>query len=850
MSKMFLKAGFGLLVVASLTGPLAARAADKTLPGHVPAVVSRLSPVGPLAAETNLYLTLGLPLRNQEALTKLLQQIYDPASPNYRHYLTPDEFAAQFGPTTNDYQAVLDFAAAKGLTVVHTHGNRMLVDVLGKVPNVEQAFHVKMQKYQHPTEARQFYAPSAEPTVDASLPIQSVQGINNFVLPHSTLHAKPISSATSALGSGPGGTYLGRDFRNAYVPGGAMNGAGQTVGLLQFDGYFASDIQSYEAIAGLTNVPVQNVLLDGFNGVPGPNNVEVCLDIEMSIAMAPALAQVVVFEAGPYGNPDDILNSMAASNQIKQFSASWGYQLDATTPQIYEEFLLQGQTYLNASGDGDAWLGPIALNGTIIGSVESPFVTVVGGTTLNMSGRGSTYVSERAWNWGFSGDYNWNVDGYSGTSGGISTDVSIPNYQQNISMVTNGGSSTYRNVPDVALTADNVFIVANGGEELSVGGTSAASPLWAGFTALINQQAAANNLASIGFLNPILYALAQTTNYAACFHDIVAGNNTWDQSPNNYFAVPGYDLCTGLGTPNGTNLIAALTTSSTFFLSSPVGGLIPAPQQPWGNGLTNMFGSNPNGLWLLYYRDQSASYAGTNYNGWAVNLTTANPVGQSADNDISDNTFINSVNFGSATNVTALPGSLWHTTVAVTNWGPSLSSNVVVLDNLPTTVPGVTLLSSSVTIGTLASFGDNLVWYVSTNNVTTNYSGGLAANVLAVGNGGTLTLTFSNSFAGTYTNTATVSALTADPNPADESVTVIATVAAVPPILVPNLFAHGGKGFQLSVTNNSGSEVVIQASTNLVTWLPIYSNAAAFFTFTNFDSTNYPWRFYRAVAEQ
>jgi hypothetical protein len=531
------------------------QAAQKVLTGHVPAAVARLNlqPLGNLSGSTNLHLAIGLPLRNSAALTSLLQQIYDPASPNYRHYLTPEQFTEMFGPSQDDYQKVINFAETNGLMVTGKHSGRMVLDVSGAVSDIGKAFHVTMRVYQHPTENRIFYAPDVEPSFDASLPMLHVQGLNNYILPHPMLHKVPASGAGPAAGSGPDGGYMGQDFRNAYLPGSTLNGSGQIVGLLQFDGYNPSDITTYEGLAGLPNIPLQNVLLDGFNGSPGANNDEVCLDIETSISMAPALAGVVVFEAGPYGNPDDILSSMVSNNQIKQFSASWGYDTDSTTEQLYQQLAMQGQTFLNASGDGDAWVGPIPF-----GSCEDSNITIVGGTTLTMSGKGTAYVSEKAWNWGNVGGYNWNPDGYVGTSGGISTDVSIPGWQQGVIMANSHGSTTMRNVPDVALTADNIFVVSSGGSEGSFGGTSCASPLWAGFMALVNQQAAANGNPSVGFLAPTVYAIAKTASYTNFFHDITAGDNTWDQSPSNFFAVPGYDLCTGLGTPNGVNLISAL----------------------------------------------------------------------------------------------------------------------------------------------------------------------------------------------------------------------------------------------------------------------------------------------------
>jgi Pro-kumamolisin, activation domain/Divergent InlB B-repeat domain len=572
---------------------------QKILSGHVPVAIARLNlqPLGSLSGSTNLHLAIGLPLHNQDELANLLQQIYDPTSPNYHHFLTPAEFTAQFGPTEGDYQNVINFAQTNGLTVTRIYDNRMVIDVDGKVSDVERSFHVTLRMYHHPTEARDFFAPDTEPTVDASLPILHVQGINNYFLPRPMLHKVPVSGGGPAAGSGPGGGYMGQDFRNAYLPSGTLDGSGQLVGLLQFDGYNPNDIAKYESLAGLPNVPLQNILLDGFNGSAGANNDEVCLDIETSISMAPALTGVVVFEAGPAGNPDDILSAMAADNQIKQFSASWGYDTDATTEQLYKQLAIQGQTFLNASGDGDAWVGPIPF-----GSCEDSNITIIGGTTLTMSGRGVSYVSEKAWNWGNVGDYNWNPDGYAGTSGGISTDVGIPSWQQGISMTSNHGSTTFRNVPDVALTADNVFVVSSGGEYGSFGGTSCASPLWAGFMALVNQRAAANGNAPVGFLAPTVYALAKTANYTNCFHDIIAGDNTWDQSPSNFFAVPGYDLCTGLGTPNGENLIDALAgrpprtgfltiavspSSGSTLLNASTQAVFVSLSDPPGYGITN-----------------------------------------------------------------------------------------------------------------------------------------------------------------------------------------------------------------------------------------------------------------------
>ena len=293
--------------------------------GHVPRVVATSAPVENLAATQSLRLAIGLPLSNPEGLSSFIKQLYDPSSPYYRHYLTPAQFTEKFGPTEQDYQAVVAFAQANGLSVRATHPNRMLLDVTGSVANIEKAFQVTMRVYQHPRENRTYYAPNAEPSVPSGLRIQDVGGLNNYILPHPKYRIKPVDlsgKATPKAGSGPQGNYMGNDFRAAYAPGVPLTGSGQTVALVQFDGYLASDITSYESQAGLPNVPLENVLLDGFDGTPtgSGGEVEVSLDIEMVISMVPGLTKVILYEAGPFGDHNDVLNKIATDNSASQIS--------------------------------------------------------------------------------------------------------------------------------------------------------------------------------------------------------------------------------------------------------------------------------------------------------------------------------------------------------------------------------------------------------------------------------------------------------------------------------------------------------------------------------------------------
>ena len=550
----------------------------KILPGHVPPVVSNLAAKGLLPATNQLTLAIGLPLRDAPGLDDFLAQLYDPASPNFRQFLTPEEFTARFGPTEQDYEAVKNFARSNGLAVTTTYSNRLVLDVAGPAAAVEKAFHVTLRTYRHPTEARDFFAPDTEPVVDAALPVADVQGMSDYSRPHPRLHRMNAAKAVAKNGSAPDGSrsYFGNDFRNAYVPGTTLTGAGQTVGLFEADGFYSKDIAAYAAAAGngRTNIVIQAVLLDGYNGVPttGANsgNGEVSLDIEMAMAMAPGLAKIVVFEGNPNNfAPNDILNAMAASTTVKNLSCSWGWSggPSTTTDNIFKNMSAAGQSFFQASGDNDAFTtGASSVNGVDNASLynapsSSPYITQVGGTTLTMNGNGASYASETVWNWGYDSD----AGGYIGSSGGISSHYSIPSWQTNVNnMAGRGGSTSFRNIPDVALTANNVFVDDGDGGSDVYGGTSCAAPLWAGFMALVNQQAVGSGKASAGFINPAIYTIAAGSSYAACFHDVTTGNNTWPGSPNLFYATNGYDLCTGLGTPAGQSLINALTGSATI----------------------------------------------------------------------------------------------------------------------------------------------------------------------------------------------------------------------------------------------------------------------------------------------
>jgi len=546
------------------------RAAERqVLHSHVPAAVAQfnLQPVGRLPASKHLHLGICLPLHNNQALGPLVKGIYDPAGANFHHYLTPEQFNEKFAPTQAHYQAVLTFFKTNGFTVTHTTPGRSFIDVEAPVAGIEKALHVTLRLYQHPTEARQFFAPDVEPSLELDAPVLSISGLNDYVKPHPRV--RPIKKGTPLPRNGSynyaGGTlYMGSDFRHAYAAGTTLTGAGQEVGLFEYDGYTPADITNYEQTAGLPNVPVQEVLLAGLTNNPDNGDEEPSVDIELAISMAPGLDKVVFYRGSSI---DGILTEMAEPTQEeglpRQISSSWPSDVDGGTSNCFARLAAQGQSYFYASGDSGALpVDPNGPGGTYInGAAPSdlePYMTQTGGTDLYMKGTGAAWDSETVWGW----DQDNPTNGPGGSSGGIELTVPIPDYQKLVNMSAVGGSMSNGNIPDVAASGNFNLVVCtgtNGVQEYSgVGGTSCAAPLWAGFAALANQQAAALGKPTIGFINPAIYNIAEGPLYTNCFHDITNGNTTWSNSPNLYFAAPGYDLCTGWGSPNGTNLINAL----------------------------------------------------------------------------------------------------------------------------------------------------------------------------------------------------------------------------------------------------------------------------------------------------
>ncbi len=495
-----------------------------------------------LPASQSLQLNIVLPLRNEAELDKLLNQIYNPQSPSYHQFLSVEEFTERFGPSQEDYDAVISFAEKNGLTVTGVSPNRMVVDVEGRVVNIERAFHVNMNVYQHPTEDRVFYSPDREPTVDAPIALWHITGLDNFSIPRpASLMRDTRAKSTKTTGSGPNGYFIGSDMRAAYYGGTALTGSGQSVGLVEFAGYNITDVNNYFSKVKQTNsVAIVGISADGKSSLSCTgkcDDTEQVLDIEEAISMAPGMSQVLVYVSAT--SDVSIFNKMATDNIAKSLSCSWGWSpADPNSDDpIFKEFAAQGQTLFVASGDSGAY----NTRSKSVYPADDAYVTSVGGTDLTTASAGGPWKSETAW---------------SDSGGGISPNkIAIPSYQTTTGVITtaNKGSKVYRNAPDVAAEAntDN-YICYDGTCAGGWGGTSFAAPRWAGYLALVNQQSVAYGNGTLGFINPTIYSIGLGASYGNNFHDITSGNN------GAYSTQKGYDLVTGWGSPNGTGLINSL----------------------------------------------------------------------------------------------------------------------------------------------------------------------------------------------------------------------------------------------------------------------------------------------------
>src|SRR6202167_2651686 len=554
-----------ILAIVSLANMLSQAQSQSVLTRQVRDVIANGEAqfVGQLPATQSVHFDVVLPLRDRGGFENFLQELRDPASPFFHQFLTPQEFTARFGPSQEDWNALVAFAKTNGFEIVSGSRDAMDLRLIGTVANVEQAFHVTMGIYQDISKSRSFYSPDREPTTNLSFPLWHISGLDNYSIPHPKFVKKSdyakahgidpetvVSHATT--GSGPSASFLGSDMRAAYYQGTALTGTGQNIGLFEYEGYDIADLNTYYTNVGQTRTAtVTGISTDGTSltcldsGHPKCDDTEQIIDMTQALGMAPGITGLYVY----VGSTDTaIISAMTVTTDAplsKQLSCSWGWTPadPSTLDPYFEKMASQGQNFFAASGDSSAWSAS-----NEAWPADDANIVSVGGTDLTTSSAAGPWASETAW---------------ADSGGGISPDsIPIPSWQQLSGVITssNKGSTTLRNGPDVAANANFTFYVCADQTTCTAndyGGTSFATPMWAGYIALVNQQLAANGDPTIGFINPTIYAQNVTSSYGTDFHDITSGTS------GSYSAVTGYDLVTGWGSPNGVGLINALTGGSS-----------------------------------------------------------------------------------------------------------------------------------------------------------------------------------------------------------------------------------------------------------------------------------------------
>ena len=553
---------------------------------------------GSANTQQHIALSIGLRPQNEASLHRYVQNVVRATSANYHHFLTPTQYTTAYSPMETTYRTLIQFLQSTGFTITHTYTHRLLLDFSGTVQQIERTFHVTLHTYTGP-DGHMYYANDSDPLLPMRFAndIIAINGLNNALHWYPTqllAHRLATTATTSSRFACPqhNKNYLAPDqFAEAYNLNGLyrahVHGEGQTIALFELSPFAKSDIMTYSACFGKSHTIIQAIPIER-HLKSDEGALEVETDAELVLSTVPQLKMLKIYEAG-----NDVTSYLSQWAHIIQdapsvISTSWGLcekVLDAAT--IKQENILfttaaaQGQTIFASTGDtGSAGcLGDTAtpLKETGIDDPASqPFVTSVGGTSLSLKGAAS-YGNETAWN-----TTKEPPRGYNGASGGGISQYWAGPAWQNMAGVHNSYSTgklcgaptgkICRETPDVSLhaNADHGYIMycsakatkicSNSTPWNVVGGTSASAPLWAALLALANEISLQHGGHTLGFINPLLYQIARDPQkYAACFHDIVKGNN--DNNGLNggrYPATRGYDLATGLGSYNAYPLVLNL----------------------------------------------------------------------------------------------------------------------------------------------------------------------------------------------------------------------------------------------------------------------------------------------------
>ena len=512
------------------------------VPGSEREPMSGAVEVGPGDPNTEITVTVLVRRRPDSQLAALIdEQAARP--PAERTYLSREELAAQHGAQPDDLRMVEEFATQHGLTVVESDPATRRVVLRGRVADFASAFRVDLADYRY--EGGTYRGRTGPVSVPEQLAgvVEAVLGLDNRpqAAPRVVVAPEPIAIVAPSVAAAFTPVQVAQLYQ---FPTGAT-GQGQTVGIVELGGGFsATDLSTFFSNLGLPQPTVVSVSVDGGQNSPSQPpagaDFEVALDIQVVGAVAPGARIAVYFAPNTdQGFLDAITTAIHdTTNNPSVISISWGSPESNWTAQTMQAFEQRfqdaaavGVSVFCASGDNGSTDGVSDGLQHVDFPASAPHGVGCGGTHLEAGG--TTIASEVVW---------------SGSGGGVSDQFGLPTWQNGVGVPpsVNPGHRVGRGVPDVSGDADPVtgYKIVVGGTTTAVGGTSAVSPLWSGLTALLNQALGKH----LGFFSPLLYAPAER----ATFGDITSGSN------GAYSAGPGWDACTGLGSPRGQALLQAL----------------------------------------------------------------------------------------------------------------------------------------------------------------------------------------------------------------------------------------------------------------------------------------------------
>ena len=502
---------------------------------------TRLGPTDPRAA---IDFSLTLRLRDAQ-LRRFMAQQRDPSSPNYRRFLGPEAFGRRFGPDAADLAAVRRALGSSGIEVTRSYPQRTTLRARGRVEDVSRVFDVSLDDFVNESGAR-WHSPDRPATVPGPLrrAVRDIAGLDTRPLP---LH----SAAAPTEGQSRESLEAAYGIRPLHEQG--IEGEGETVAIMGYETFSKQDVAQYDELTNTEGPPVEKIRVNG--GVNQEGSTEISLDIAAIRAVAPK-AQILSYEGPNDGTFSPIVDQIVADGRADIVSLSWGKcdVPEAHAPgqreadlQSFRAAAAQGISVFVASGDSGAYgCQHSNINDDRVAvdfpSASGDLVTV-GGTRLSVRENGS-YLDEAGWE---------DVVSSSGGGGGISEIEPRPEFQTGPG-VENKLSSGKRQVPDVAAAADgdSGYLIVDGGEVFSVGGTSGAAPFWAASMLLVRQYVAGEGgPEGLGFVNPLLYEIAREEGEKSPFNDVVRGGNRLHN------AGPGWDYSTGLGSADMFELAQA-----------------------------------------------------------------------------------------------------------------------------------------------------------------------------------------------------------------------------------------------------------------------------------------------------